>query len=443
MRPTYSYHDVMAPRIYLEASGALAQDILQYVTKFEFESDAAKATTLKLTVANPDFKFTEDKRLKTGVSFKVCWGYPTDMSPVQKVTITRAKPTFPSGGTMPTIELVAFDLRYDMTVGSNPKNWGKVSSSEVARKIAETYGFNTDIDDSGDARKRDRIQPIGSNDFMYLQALAKPLFFACYLDGNVLHFHKYRTGQTPSLEFVYFNDDRSTVIEFTPEVNMNKPGGVKAVGASPKDNKTINVESKSGIPQMGHTPIDRFTGPGNSNIRAHQGLQYWELTPELAEKTAIGMANMQHRLMLPTEERDPSLASKLAAAAAGKLDMAAVKATLKVIGTPRLKANEVIRLSGVGSEYSGNWYVVTAKHTISPTGSTYVTELKLSRNALNKKKANQPTDADKAIMNDKATVDAGDTGYSQKHIQRITVDGRIKAVEKGGTQSMVARKIAR
>jgi phage protein D len=424
MRPLYGYHDALAPRIMIEADDTFSSDILAYITKFEFESDATKSSQLKLTVANPQFRWTEDPRLQVGIKFRVCWGYPTDMSEVFTTSIMKAKPTFPDGGTMPVIDLVAFDLRHGMTAGSEPKNWGSISSSEVAKRIANEYNFGTDVEESGDDRKKARIQPAGVNDFMFVQQLAAKLNFACYLDNDVLHFHSYRLNETPVLEFTYYNDSRGTIIEFTPEVDMNKPSGVKVVGATSTESKEKEADGKDPIPS-GMISLQRFVSDG-SRIRAH----------EAPIKAADGTHHMRLMNISSFEERQAAL-QRQANAAAQKINMSAVKASMKVVGTPRLKANQMIRISGVGKAYSGNWYVVTAKHVISPTGTTYITELKLSRNALNKKVPAKAEGKEEPTGKDLDAL-AGDVGTG--YILRVDKKN-IHSQYVKGSRDTVAKKV--
>jgi hypothetical protein len=238
----------------------------------------------------------------------------------------------------------------------------------------------------------------------------------------VLHFHSYRLNESPALEFIYYNDSRGTILEFSPEVDMNKPGGVKVVGSTPTESKEKEAEGKDRMPD-GTVSLQRFVD-GRSKIRAHE-------TP----KTAADGSHHDRLMNIGAFEDRQANLQRAANAAAQKINMSAIKASMKVVGTPRLKANQMIRIAGVGKAYSGNWYVVTAKHVISPTGSTYVTELKLSRNSLNKAKKpdgseNNPTEKDLDTL-------AGDIGSG--HILRID-KGSIHAQYVKGSGVEVSKK---
>ena len=364
-----SRHSVVSPRVFIEADQEFATDLLQNLASFEFSDDEKKVNEIKIKVNDPYGKFVDDPRFAAGVRFRVAFGYPNDMSRVYSVVIAKAKPSMPASG-MRTIEMVAYDARYDMGKGSNPRNWGAVSSSEVARQIAKRYRFDTDIEESGDGRGKARIQPASMTDISYLQSLAAPLNWDCYVEETVLHFHKKRYDAPPGLTFTYFTDLLGSTFSFSPEVSMSKPSASGKAGANPKDNK-----SKV-----------RSAGPKDTGTA---GAGLYVLTTDTTSGTNIVVNSKvvmapKQPLTTATPETDKKVIKKHAAATMGKIDMKAVKASLTVAGTPRLVSKMMIRLENVGLTYSGNWRVVSTRHKIDSSG--YVVEASLTRNALNKGK---------------------------------------------------------
>jgi hypothetical protein len=53
--------------------------------------------------------------------------------------------------------------------------------------------------------------------------------------------------------------------------------------------------------------------------------------------------------------------------------------TLPVVGDTEVRADSTIRVEGIGTKYSGNYYVKEAVHTVQP--GNYATKLSLNRNA--------------------------------------------------------------
>ena len=355
------YEQLYGPRFLIEANDKFAQDLIPYVSRFEFEDDEAKFDTLKLTIANPGFRFMNDPRFKQGAKFRVRFGYLTDMSEMKSAIIAHAKPHYPEKE-MPTIEMVAYSLQTDINKTAHPVNYGRVASSDVARVVAKRYNFDVDIEDSKDIRAQMRVQPANMADIQYLLALAGQLNWDFYIEGTKLHFHHKRYETPSTLEFKYFTDAKGTLLKFDPDVNMTSPPSTGVTSVNPKDGKTDSA---------GRAVPTKAARQLLSNNRAKLGGVYFQNGPSADPGTAF-----QHG----TPEADPHVVAAHGAAGQQKIDMSAIKATAEVIGTPRVKARMMIRISGVDSLYTGNWRVASSQHTIDATG-VYKTTAKLRRDA--------------------------------------------------------------
>lgn len=342
-----SLGDVYAPRFFLEADGVLANDLIPLCMKFEFEEEEKKLPKLTLTFANPNMKLLDDPRFEEGVKFRVRFGYLNDMSDIKVATIAHARPHYGAG--MPTMEMIAMNLQ-GMNKAANSVNWGAISSSDVAKKIAAKHGYKTEIEDSKDGRRQSRVQPAAVTDLQYLMGLAKPLHWDCYLDKDTLHFHPIAYTGTASLEFTYFTDRMGTLIKFSPDVNMTAPPAVKTASSDPKHGE-------------GQTEGRRDVGAGEERRKGY------------STKAAFGM----DYIVTPTPETEPHVVAAHGEAGAKKIDMKAIKSTAEMIGTPRLAARTMIRIAGVDKIYTGNWRVTKAKHTIDTHG--YRTSVNMSRDA--------------------------------------------------------------
>lgn len=390
-----SYADIYGPRFFLEANGSLADDMIPFITKFEYEDDETKFDKLTLTVANPGLRFKDDSRFKEGVRFRARFGYLSDISDVKNVVIAHARPHFGAG--MPTIEMVAFNLQHDMNKSANPINWGTISSSAVAKNVARRYNFETEIEESGDARRQARVQPAGVTDIQYLMTLARALNWDCYIEGTKLHFHPKRYDATASLEFVYFTDSRGTLLKFEPDVNMTSPPAVQVAGTDSKDGHTTT----DGRPPQPRRALDT-TNARTAGLIAGKG-------GPTAYKGESGLVG-------PSHETDPRVIKKHGEAAAQKVDMNAIKASAEMIGTPQVKVRQMIRISGVDQQYCGNWRVSKSKHVIEPKG-VYRVQVALKR------------DAGKANSKDQNKHDDdANKGAKAKRVAISSTQGRIAGV---------------
>ena len=405
-KATSNYHSLFAPRFFLEADGKLASDLIPYITSFEFEDEVAKISTLRITVLNPGLRFADDPRFKEGVRFRFRFGYLSDISDIYNAVISKAKPSFPQSG-IPTIQMVAYGLEKDLNLQANPMNHGPVSSSDVAKVIAERYKFDTsEIEDSKDARTQNRIQPAGISDLQYIMSLAYKLNWVCFVKGDKLHFHPRRYDKPAVLEFTYFTDQTGTLLSFDPNVNMNQAPKGKVQGA----------DAKTGEKPKG----ERKEEPGKRFLTYNDQSKLGGLIPNNSggpqKKVGAG-------LTAASPETNEKVLKIIATARTERIDMSATAASANMIGTPRLAANEMIRISGVDQQYTGNWYITKTKHSFSTT-SVYKTQCTLSRDSGKAKSAEQNKTSGAA-----AAAGAGGQGKA-----RVAIDTNNTRIIKGGFQ---------
>ncbi len=381
-RAVSSYRDLYAPRFFIEADGALASDLIPFITSFDYEDDVAKISTLRITVLNPGLRFADDPRFQDGVRFRFRFGYLDDISDIYSAVIAKAKPSFPQSG-VPTIQMVAFGIEKDMNKHANPMNHGPVSSSDVAKVIADRYKFDQqEIEDSKDARRQNRIQPAGVSDMQYLMSLAYKLNWTCYVRGGVFHFHPRRYDKPAVLEYAYFTDETGTLLSFDPNVNMNQPPQSKTAGADTKKGEKASAERDD---DKGRVYVNTNTTQVGGLIPSGRGNAGSSNSPQ---NQSGPQGHVGAGITAASPEGDPQVMKLHATARSTRVDMEAVKAAATMIGTPRLSANEMIRIVGVDQQYSGNWYIVKSKHSISPSGG-YKTQVELSRDAGKAKTAEQ------------------------------------------------------
>lgn len=425
--PVAGYLKFFGPRFFIEADGEIATDIAAAVTKLEYKDDEKNSDQLTITVENRGLRFTDDPRFREGVRLRVRWGYANDLSASRQCVMARAKPSFPSNG-VPTIQMIAFDVRQVLNRTGNPKNWGPVQSSDVARKVAERYKLDIDIEDSDDARKEDRVQAANCTDMQFLLSLADPLNWDCYIEGTTLHFHKKRFDAPPVFEFVYYRSSTGTLLSFDPSVKMNKPSKTGKAGADGKTGKSKEEEGKGEEANLGWFQINTNEGQGQvvaSSPRA-QGSRSGESSTDGAGSGIMGGVQRLVRavrgkiLVAASPETNDKVLKKHANGRQGKIDMKAVEASAQMIGTPRLRARQNVKISGVEKTYDGNWRIKSSTHIIVPSGQIYTVSCALTRNALNKGKKKDKNDK----ANDKDSADGGKPENANVRYVIVDTSGR-------------------
>lgn len=361
-----SYLKFVAPRFFIEIDGKTADTLLPFVSKYTYKDSADKADELTITLNNKGLLWQDDFRFARGSKIRTRWGYPGwKMSDIKTLTVVEAD--FRVDTDLPVFEIKAHDAdRTRMTQKakvsdqeSKPKNWGFVSSSDIARQIAKRYNLKMDIEESNDVRKQFRVQPANTNDYELLGGLSQPLNFEFYVEGGVLHFHKRRTNIVASAaNYTYYTDQTGEVLQFSAGIKLKKPGKSGKAGVDPQTGETISADATSATATSSAASAGEY-----AILSLDQGGIYFP-TPE----TSIPVTTIQ------------------AKAKQGKNDMDGLKANIDLVGDPKLMSKRVLNVNGVGKTYGGRWYIKEAEHVITPDGQVYVTKCELARNLTGKGK---------------------------------------------------------
>lgn len=115
---------------------------------------------------------------------------------------------------------------------------------------------------------------------------------------------------------------------------------------------------------------------------------------------------------VPTVETSPKDAAGVGINRQVKKEQEIHECTARVIGDPDLQSGKIITIMNVGKKFSGNYYIVSAEHTIGPSG--YITNLVIFRNG--KKK----------LTEEEAIVNGGYIGRKVNAQQALPNDGTIQ-----------------
>lgn len=96
----------------------------------------------------------------------------------------------------------------------------------------------------------------------------------------------------------------------------------------------------------------------------------------------IGTPQLFAKENLPSVETTKKDAAGKAIARQAKAEMEINESTARILGDPELESGKIITIMNVGKKYSGNYYIVSAEHTIGPAG--YIVNLTIFRNGKKK-----------------------------------------------------------
>ncbi len=243
--------------------------------------------------------------------------------------------------------------------GGGEASWNEKSDSDVVAEVFDaTYKKvikNKKIDAiSSPVRKQIRHKE--ENDFAFFTTLAKRSNYEFFVQNETFYFRKPPEAGKGEVVLRYGRE----ILSFTPEFNVDKQvSKVRVVGLElgPKKEKIVAEVSQSGSlkPDAGDSAL---------------------------KELLKNLNNIEYEIRAPVESVEA--AKKLAESKFKELSSGLLRAQLKSIGIPELKAGIYIKLEGLGSRFSKTYYVLKAVHTFGSGG--YETMLDLANDSFRMEK---------------------------------------------------------
>ncbi len=367
--PTY------APEFVIRLNGQqLPMGLKGAISSVTYEDGIKGADRVEVTFANPSLQWLDHPLLSVDTPFSLSMGYAPD--PLEEVfvgEITGVEPTFPSGG-MPTIRVSAQDFLNRLTRGTKERAFrlsipsiGNINLPDplVASIVTATNLLIPESDPVGGAlavlmtlasflkfppsdtpvRRQEK-----ESDFDFLTTLATENGYEMFIDhtespkGRVLKFQFLISEFTPSLTLKW----GASLMEFTPRLTtIGDVFGVSVrvwvetlqtefviVASWDFDRASLNLTIYPSL--IGE--VDEILGPqAKGKVLSVQTTSYVTAARDILKELL------------------PRLNNRLTGSGS-------------CIGNPRIKASRVIRLDGLGDQFSGLYRITSATHTFDAGG---------------------------------------------------------------------------
>jgi len=364
-----------APEFVIRLNGQqLPMGLKGSISSVTYEDGMKGSDRVEVTFANPSLQWLDHPLLSVDTPFSLSIGYAPD--PLEEVfvgEITGVEPTFPSGG-MPTIRVSAQDFLNRLTHGTKERafclkipSFGNINLPDpiVASLVSATNLLIPESDPVGGALSALltlatflKFPPIDTpvrrqekeTDFDFLTRIATENGFEMFIDhtsnpkGRVLKFQFLISEFTPSLTLKW----GSSLTEFTPR--LTTVGDVFGVSVQ------VWVESlQTEFVILVSWDYDR----ASLNLAIYPKLEGNLddiLIPE-AENKVLSIDTTSYVTAARDMLREflPRLNNRLTGSGS-------------CIGNPRIKASRVIRLDGLGDQFSGLYRITSATHTFDASG---------------------------------------------------------------------------
>jgi uncharacterized protein len=351
-----SYQDGMneADRVEIELANTNLRWLQNHIRGLGFRPFASgvKIGPISAFDAAPEGTFDLDNKLTLAIGYA-----PDPLEEVFEGDVTGIEVRFPNGG-MPTMTLVAHDYLHRLGEGEYARGFGPLPDVLIAAILSAENLLLPAIDPtiaaastaiaavnfifSGTGRKQAE-----QSDLDFMKEIAATYDADFWVEGDVLYFSRFFKDYTPSLTLKW----GESLLDFTPKVST--------VG------QVAGVAAKFTLREI---PLDFVVTVGwDFNREALVLTVVPGLAGTVAAKSLVGplLTTITDPLASPADIVNSAL---VLAHELRKLLNNRLTGSGTAIGDPRIRAGAIIRLEGLGQDFSGDYRIASADHIFGADG---------------------------------------------------------------------------
>jgi phage protein D len=308
--------------------------------------------SIVLTSPYPELPWTHGKDaalFKPGVGVAIEMGYVDDTQLMISGEVTGLTPSFPSDGAS-TLRVDGHSRLHRLDGPRRTRTFQDVTDSEIADQVAQQAGLSS----NSDATQLRYPYVIQNNqtDLEFLRERADGIDFELLVEDRTLVFRKSKAGAAKSISLKWGESLR----RFQPTLNSLRPlTEVTVRGYDPKAKKEIVGRAAAGAEE---TTMGEQSGAELVNAA------FGSRSEMVVDRQPMSQAEAEARAKAVFNQRMMEL----------------ITGNGESIGHPALRAGAVVEITGLGSNFSGLYYVVRSTHSIGSSG--YETRFSVRKNAV-------------------------------------------------------------
>jgi phage protein D len=295
-------------------------------------------------------KWIDDDMFREGNPMKIEMGYRDQKVSVFNGEITGLEPYF---GEMraPTLTVRGYDRRHRLMRQRKTKSFINLKDSDIASQVAQQANLKPQVEDS--KVKLPYVLQHNQTDLEFLLARARRINYEVVVQDKVLSFRSRKINTAAKLTLRRDIE----LLEFRPRMTtMNQAQEYIVRGWSPKDKKEIVGRSAAGD----ESTVMEGHASGPANVQQHF--------------SSTGTT----RVTAPVQSQEE--ADHMAKQGFSEMALSYIRAEGVCIGDPRLQPGTVVKIEGLGTRFSGLYYIYSTEHRFSMQKG-YRTTFSARRNA--------------------------------------------------------------
>ncbi|AFY54245.1 phage protein D [Rivularia sp. PCC 7116] len=298
-----------------------------------------------------EMTWVDDKTFDIGNEVEIQMGYEQEIKTVMVGEITGLEPEYTQDAN-PILVVRGHDLRHRLLRGHHTKSFLQMKDSDVVSQIARSRGLTPKVTDS--KVKLEYILQHNQTDWEFLQERAGRIGYEVMVDNKTLFFRPHNNSKSKISTLTYGEG----LQEFLPRLS------------------TLSQVHKFEV--RGWIPQEKKEIVGNASVGKEAGLMGGSTSGAKTVKKAFGESSytIVNQAVSSKAEADGMALGQFQN---GLLSYITGEGSCQ--GNPDLRAGKVIEIAGVGTRFSGIYYITSAKHIYS-RNQGYQTSFTVKRNAI-------------------------------------------------------------
>lgn len=340
--PTPALDERREPQYNIQIGGRNFDKVLynRFVESIVATQETELMPICKIRLDNSKLELTNDKLWSEGTEISITMGTSeTGLEDIGNYLIQ--KPSFEfSSKDNPIITILGVGEIGKMVMsGEKRRKFKEVTDSDIARKIANEYGFETEIEETEDVYPE--VVQVNQTDADFLRERAKLYGYRTYVHNGVLHFHPLRFNNS-DIRFIYNSGEESNVRNAEFKINTyRKAVQVRKTQINPITEELIEATSD---PDIRNEISKRLNEEENIDMN------YDDLTSQNRAKFLVNSGHSQQQ-----EEVNRQVQ------AAAQESRWVVDGSVETFGVESITAGEMVEIAGV-ERFDGLYYIPSCIH---------------------------------------------------------------------------------